>query len=89
MRKIIKTLIALFFIVCSFLLGRYLNFTEKENNTKSQHRSEIDSLQKMSVQLKDSILKLTLQIDTVSSIDTIEHKLDKLDNNQKEHRNIE
>jgi hypothetical protein len=70
MRKGIKILIALFFIISSFLLGKYLNGTEI-NDSMNQYKNEIDSLKNENLLLKDSILILQNRIDSILTIGTI------------------
>jgi FtsZ-binding cell division protein ZapB len=77
MRNIIKTLIALFFIIISFLLGKCLN-TIEINDSRNQYKNEIDSLKRENSQLKDNTSILQNQIDSIIKIDTISYKSDSL-----------
>jgi peptidoglycan hydrolase CwlO-like protein len=80
MRNLIKVGIALFFILGSFLLGRYSINIEQENRI-NQYKDKIDSLQIENTQLQNSISKLIQQIDTISWISTIENNVDSTQSN--------
>lgn len=60
MRKVIKLLIALFFIIGSFFFGKYLNNIEaNELNEKVKLCStEIDSIKSENIKLRNRISKL-------------------------------
>lgn len=67
MRRAIKLSIALFFIIGSFLLGKYLNYEEvnKLNEKVNLCYSEIDSIKRENIKLEDSISMLKNYTDSL------------------------
>ena len=68
MKKVIKTFIVLFFVIGSFLLGKYSNIEDVHNkiiDLMNPLQAKVDSLIFENTQLKDSVFILQNNIDSI------------------------